>query len=45
VFEHCASAPMLFGAYRNPVALFSDSKRLVQRFHISGPVLRKALMQ
>lgn len=43
VFEHCASAPRLFGAYRNPVALFSDSKRLVQRFHISGPVLRRAL--
>jgi len=43
VFEHCASAPRLFGAYRNPVALFSDSKHLVQRFHISAPVLRRML--
>lgn len=44
VFEHCASAPRLFGAYRNPVALFSDSKQLVQRFHVSAPALRKVLM-
>ena len=32
VFTYCASAPELFGAYRNPVALFGDNKKLVRRF-------------
>lgn len=43
IWVECASTPRLFGAYRNPVALFTDSKRLVQRFHIPGAVLRKVL--
>jgi hypothetical protein len=42
VFTQCATNPVLFGVYRNPVALFGDSKRLVQRFHIAALVLKKA---
>lgn len=44
VFTQCASAPELFGAYRNPVALFGDNKKLVQRFHIAASTLRRVLI-
>ncbi len=43
VFTQCAYDPALFGAYRNPVAIFGDRKKLIQRFHVAGSDLRKAL--
>jgi hypothetical protein len=42
VVVDCATEPRLFAAYRNPVALFGDEKRLVQRFHVGAATLRRA---
>ncbi len=42
VFVNCATTATLFGAYRNPVAVFGHEHRLVQRFHVLGSALRKA---
>ena len=43
VVINCAAEPRLFASYRNPVALFGDDKKLVQRFHVGAATLRKAI--
>lgn len=43
VVTECAITPRLFGVYRNPVAIFGDDKKLIQRFHVAGSTLRKVL--
>ncbi len=40
IYTECAAVPILFGAYPNPVALFGNSKRLVERFHIPAKALK-----
>jgi hypothetical protein len=41
VVVQCTGEPQLFGAYRNPVALFGEDKKLIRRFHIGAATLRK----
>ena len=43
VITDCATQPILFGVYQNPVESFGDNKRLIQRFQISATTLREAL--
>lgn len=44
VYIRCSSNPTLFGAYRNPVAIFGNKNKMVQRFHIPASTLRKGLI-